>query len=101
MYGQHRAAAAERAIAMQRVGDEIRIKREAAGITLRGLARAIGVSAPFMSDVEHGRRSTTRLTEIEVALGLRKGQLWKVAGLCRHCGGSGLAALDALRKEGP
>lgn len=92
MYGQHDHARALRGLAMQRVGDEIRIRREKAGMTLRALARAIDVSPPFMSDVEHGRRTTTKLSEIETTLKLKPGSLWAVAGLCRHCGGSGLAS---------
>ena len=91
MYGKHDYARALRALAMTRVGDEIRKRREAAGMTLRSLARSIDVSPPFMSDVEHGRRTTTKLTEIETVLNLKPGSLWAVAGLCRHCGGSGLS----------
>lgn len=91
MYGKHDHARALRSIAMSRVGEEIRKRREAEGVTLRALARAIGVSPPFLSDVEHGRRTTTKLTEIETVLNLKPGSLWAVAGFCRHCGGSGLS----------
>ena len=48
---------------------------------------------------EHGRRSTKRLTEIEKALKLKPGSLWEAAGLCRHCGGSGLSAALEAAKE--
>jgi ribosome-binding protein aMBF1 (putative translation factor) len=88
---KHDHARMLRGLAMARVGDEIRERRERAGMTLRALARAIDVSAPFMSDVEHGRCTTTKLTEIESVLKLKRGSLWAVAGLCRHCGGSGLS----------
>ena len=96
MYGRQRHESAMRALAMARIGDMIRETREKCGMTLRGLARAIDISAPMMSDVEHGRRTTKRLTEIERVLKLKPGTLWEAAGLCRHCGGSGLAA---ARKE--
>ncbi len=92
MYGRQRYESAMRALAMSRVGDMIRVQREKRGMTLRGLARAIDVSAPMMSDVEHGRRTTKRLSEIERVLKLKPGMLWEAAGLCRHCGGTGLAA---------
>jgi ribosome-binding protein aMBF1 (putative translation factor) len=90
MYGQHDHARMLRGLAMSRVGDKIRERREKAGMTLRALARIIDVSPPFLSDVEHGRRTTTKLAEIENALKLKRGSLWAVAGLCRHCGGTGL-----------
>lgn len=38
------------------LGETIRKHREEAGISLRKLARKVEVSAPFMSDVELGRR---------------------------------------------
>jgi transcriptional regulator with XRE-family HTH domain len=37
-------------------GETIRTYREEAGLSLRELARKVSVSAPFMSDVELGRR---------------------------------------------
>ena len=52
------------------LGEAIYHARQERGITLRALARTIGVSAPFMSDVEHGRRkpSEDRLAEIAKVL---------------------------------
>jgi transcriptional regulator with XRE-family HTH domain len=41
---------------MKTLGERIRELREALDISLREFARAIGVSAPFWSDVELGRR---------------------------------------------
>lgn len=38
------------------LGETIRTYREEAGLSLRELARKVNVSAPFMSDVELGRR---------------------------------------------
>ena len=39
--------------------------REQKDVTLRELARGIGVSAPFLSDVEKGRRSALTAERIE------------------------------------
>jgi transcriptional regulator with XRE-family HTH domain len=38
------------------LGQKLRQMRESAGISLRELAREVNVSAPFLSDVELGRR---------------------------------------------
>lgn len=59
-----RAEAQERVKAMLDMGDALRRRREEKRVTLRALADAIGVSAPFLSDVEHGRR---RLSEEQAA----------------------------------
>lgn len=56
--------------AIKSLGEAIRYLREQRGITLRGLARKIDVSAPFLSDVEHSRRQTDKLPEIARALGV-------------------------------
>lgn len=46
------------------MGNELRKRREAAQMTLRELARQLEVSAPYLSDVEHGRRSlSSKLAE--------------------------------------
>lgn len=50
------------------LGEAIRFLREARGLTLRELARRVGVSAPFLSDVERNRRATDKLAEISRAL---------------------------------
>ena len=42
------------------LGREIRRLRTRAGTTLRGLARAVGVSAPHLSDIEHDRRRPSK-----------------------------------------
>lgn len=55
-----RVEAQERLKAMQDMGETLRRRREEKRITLRAMAEALGVSAPFLSDVEHGRR---RLSE--------------------------------------
>ena len=50
------------------LGEAISILREAKGLTLRALAEKVGVSAPFLSDLEHGRRQTERYEELANAL---------------------------------
>ena len=61
------------------LGEAIRLLREKQGITLRALARTVGVSAPFLSDVEHDRRSPTMLDEIAAALNADPEELQKLS----------------------
>lgn len=44
------------------LGAELRRRREAAGFSLREVARRMEVSAPFLSDLEHGKRNWTERT---------------------------------------
>ena len=37
-------------------GSNIRVRRQAAGISLREMATRLGVSAPYLSDIERGNR---------------------------------------------
>lgn len=46
------------------LGEAIRSLRQKKRISLRGLAEQVGVSAPFLSDVERNRRSTDKLEAI-------------------------------------
>lgn len=46
-------------------GEMLTMLREQRDVTLRELARGIGVSAPFLSDVEKGRRSALTAERIE------------------------------------
>jgi transcriptional regulator with XRE-family HTH domain len=50
------------------LGEAIRSLREQRQLSLRGLAQRIGVSAPFLSDVERNRRSTDKLDALAKAL---------------------------------
>ncbi len=50
------------------LGEAVRYLREEGGLTLRALADKVGVSAPFLSDLEHGRRQTERYDELAKAL---------------------------------
>ena len=54
-------------------GEYLTQLREAKDVTLRELARKIGVSAPFLSDVEKNRRApltAERLEKVAAVLGL-------------------------------
>ena len=66
-------------------GDAIRAAREELGWTLRRLARALGISAPYWSDVEHGRRGLTapRIEQLTAILGIDAS---KVRPRCSKCG---------------
>ena len=57
------------------LGEAVRILREDQRITLRALAEKVGVSAPFLSDLEHGRRQTDRYSELAEALGVPEADL--------------------------
>ncbi len=67
------------------LGEQIRMAREAKRITLRQLARTVGVSAPFVSDVEHDRRSLTpeRRVQFADALGIDPALLDAASGYTR------------------
>lgn len=45
----------------------LRARRKAAGRSLRDLGRQLGLSAPYLSDVELGRRSITTEHKIAIA----------------------------------
>jgi HTH-type transcriptional regulator, competence development regulator len=53
---------------VETVGAAIRYIREERGMSLRGLARLVGVSAPFLGDVENDRRNTDKLEQIAQGL---------------------------------
>jgi len=62
------------------LGEAIRHLREARGMTLKALAETVGVSAPFLSDVEHNRRSTDKLSAFAQALGVDEEELQRFDG---------------------
>lgn len=49
----------------------LKAAREKKEITQRGLAKKVGVSAPFLSDVERGRRSVSEKTAAKIISVLR------------------------------
>jgi transcriptional regulator with XRE-family HTH domain len=46
------------------LGQRIRELRDKADLSLRELAKKIGISSPFLSDIELGRRSGQRLSQL-------------------------------------
>ncbi|MGZ3724557.1 MAG: helix-turn-helix domain-containing protein [Pseudobdellovibrio sp.] len=59
------------------LGEAVKAAREAQGITLRGLAEKVGVSAPFLSDVERGRRQTEKIDILAKSLNVDVAELAK------------------------
>lgn len=59
------------------VGDAVRTRREAAGLSMRSLATKAGVSQPFLSQLEHGTSaaSISTLYRVAAALGVTPGEL--------------------------
>jgi transcriptional regulator with XRE-family HTH domain len=62
------------------LGEAIRFLRESQGLSLRALAETVRVSAPFLSDLEHNRRSTDKLAEFAAALGVPEAELQRFDG---------------------
>ena len=56
--------------AVSSVGPRVKALREAAGLSLRDLAAACGVSAPMLSQVERGETSPTLQVAARIAAGL-------------------------------
>src|ERR1700748_1380843 len=79
------------------MGQRIRKLRERAGLSLREVAKAAKVSAPFLSDVELGRRFPTKDTLILIAQKLRA----SADDLKKHDHRSALADLKRLAEASP
>jgi transcriptional regulator with XRE-family HTH domain len=62
---------------MKHLGNFIREQRKESGMSLRELARRVSISAPFLSDIELGRRSpsTKNLALISKELGINPEEL--------------------------
>jgi transcriptional regulator with XRE-family HTH domain len=56
-------------------GEAIRWARNERKMTLRALATTVGVTPPFQSDLEHGRRETARVAEYAKALNVELSDL--------------------------
>jgi transcriptional regulator with XRE-family HTH domain len=79
------------------MGQRLRELRERAGFSLREVARAAKVSAPFLSDVELGRRFPTNETLALIARKLRA----SADDLKKHDHRSALADLKRLAEGSP
>ncbi len=67
----------------QTLGQAIYWARTERRMTVRQLAERVGVSPPFICDIEHDRRSTTKLTEFAEALDIPAIELESRAGLTK------------------
>ncbi len=65
---------------LKTLGQAIRHYRNERGMSLRALADRVGVTPPFMSDLEHDRRRTNKLEEIAKALEISPEVLKKLDG---------------------
>src|SRR4051812_2217076 len=79
------------------MGQRLRELRERAGLSLREVAKAAKVSAPFLSDVELGRRFPTKETLALIAQKLRT----SAGELKKHDHRSALADLKRLAEGSP
>jgi transcriptional regulator with XRE-family HTH domain len=63
---------------MSAYGDAVRVARVKAGVSLREAAKALGVSAPYLSDVERGQRAPLapdKSAKLEKLVRARRGSL--------------------------
>lgn len=79
------------------MGQRLRELRESAGLSLREVAKAANISAPFLSDVELGRRFPTNETLALIAQTLRA----SADDLKKHDHRSALADLKRLAEGSP
>lgn len=68
---------------MRSFGEALRWVREQRGMTLRALAREVGVSPPFQSDLEHDRRTTAHVADYARVLGIDVAELESRQGFTR------------------
>ena len=54
----------------QNFGEFLQKKREDQQITLRGMAAKLGVSAPYLSDIEKGRRNPPEMDKLDLIASL-------------------------------
>lgn len=79
------------------MGQRLRELRERSGLSLREVAKAAKISAPFLSDVERGRRFPTNETLALIAQTLRA----SAGDLKKHDHRSALADLKRLAEGSP
>jgi transcriptional regulator with XRE-family HTH domain len=72
-------------------GQRIRARRGELGMTQRKLAEMIGVSGPYVHDVENGKRdlASPRFPQVAEALQVELATFATWAGACAHCCGTG------------
>lgn len=84
----------------KQLGPAVRAHREAAGVTQRALADAVGVSAPAITALEKGRSGVSAATveSIIAALGLKGGEADAIRA-ARLADGGKLPALAELERR--
>jgi transcriptional regulator with XRE-family HTH domain len=72
-------------------GEHLRAQRLTLGLTLRNVANLVGVSFPFIHDIEMGRRSlaVARYPEVAKALQVPLATLLRWSDACLRCKGTG------------
>ena len=87
---------------LRNVGDYIREQRNAAQVSLRQLAKAAGVSNPYLSQIERGLRkpSAEILQQIAKALRISAEQLYVQAGILDERVGDDTATAAILGDAG-
>jgi len=60
------------------LGEAVWWARNERKMTLRQLAQAVGLSAPFLSDIEHGRRWPKEIAPFAAALGVSELELGRL-----------------------
>jgi predicted transcriptional regulator len=61
------------------IGGKLRVLREERSLSLRELARRLGISAPYLSDIELGRRGAPKGTVEKIIHELKAGQTqWRI-----------------------
>ena len=89
-------------MALRDVGDYIREQRNAAQVSLRQLAKAAGVSNPYLSQIERGLRkpSAEILQQIAKALRISAEQLYVRAGILEERAGDDTVTATILGDAG-
>lgn len=72
-------------------GEHVRSALKERGLSQGWLARAMGVSVPFVNDLAHDRRSLPygRIKQLASILSVDVAEVTRWAGFCPHCRGSG------------
>ncbi len=81
----------------RRTGESIRDTRKSLGLTLREVSRKARISAPYLCDIELGRRNapTGTLERIRAAMD-GKASIIKAEVSCSSCRGTGLSCIPLM-----